>query len=93
MEGGKKVHGDDRDESWHAKGHDYGTNFTLNICAPVIEDLEDVVEVDKARWRNVSAFYRSDGKTYSIGWVDFLYSVMEKVRGSAVAFHKLMVIM
>src|SRR5205809_774352 len=40
---GKKVH---REESWHAKGHDYGANFTINFCAPVIEDLEDVVGVE-----------------------------------------------
>jgi len=64
MQDGKKVH---REESWHAKGHDYGANFTINFCAPVIEDLEDVVGIEKARWRNVSAYYRSDGKTYSIG--------------------------
>lgn len=53
--------------SWHSRGHDYGTNFTLNFCAPVIEDLEDVVGVEKALWQNVSAFYKLDGKTYSIG--------------------------
>lgn len=64
----KKAHKDDRDESWHARGYDYGTNYTLNFCAPVIEDLQGgVVGVDKALWRNVSAYYKSDGKTYSIG--------------------------
>ena len=65
----KKAHKDDRDSSWHAKGYDYGTNFTVNICAPVIEGLEDVIGVDKPSWRNVSAFYKYDGKTYSIGYV------------------------
>ena len=56
-------------ESWHARGHDYPANFTLNICGPVVEDLEDVVGVPSSRWQNVSAFYRSPGddEIYSIG--------------------------
>ena len=66
---GAKPHKDDRTESWHAKGYDYPSNFTLNICAPVLEDVKDVVEVDKALWKNVSAYYESNGKIYSIGWV------------------------
>ena len=64
---GKKAHKDDRTESWHAKGYDYQTNFTLNFCAPVVEELRDVVGVDEGLWRNVSAFYTLGGKTYSIG--------------------------
>lgn len=64
---GKKAHKDDRSESWHARGYDYPVNFTLNFCAPVIEDMKDVVGVEKRLWRNVSAFYELDGKTYSIG--------------------------
>ncbi|KAL1961318.1 hypothetical protein VTO42DRAFT_46 [Malbranchea cinnamomea] len=67
MREGKKLYGSDRDESWHSKGHDYGANFTINICAPVVERLEDVVGVDKALWKNVSAYYEQDGKVYSIG--------------------------
>jgi hypothetical protein len=63
----KKVNKDDRTESWHSRGYDYGTNFTLNFCAPVIETLEDVVGVDEALWQNVTAFYKLEGKTYSIG--------------------------
>ena len=63
----KKEHKDDRIESWHARGYDYGTNFTLNFCAPVIETLEDVVGIEEGLWGNVSAFYIMDGKTYSIG--------------------------
>lgn len=63
----KKADKDDRTESWHSRGYDYGTNFTLNFCAPVIETLEDVVGVDEALWQNVSAFYKLEGKTYSIG--------------------------
>lgn len=55
-------------ESWHARGYDYGANFTLNFCGPVIEDLEDVEGVDKKYWRNVSAYYTTEkGKTFSIG--------------------------
>ena len=57
-----------RTESWHAKGYDYGSNFTLNFCGPVVEELEDVNDVDESRWRNVSAFYRTGkGRVYSIG--------------------------
>ncbi|PGH17359.1 hypothetical protein AJ79_01243 [Helicocarpus griseus UAMH5409] len=67
MKDGKKVRNDDRDQSWHAKGYDYPANFTINICAPVIEDLKDVVGVEESKWANVSAYYTLDGKTYSIG--------------------------
>lgn len=60
---------DSRTESWHSKGHDYPANFTLNFCGPAIEPLEDVVGVPSSRWKNVSAFYRTenDKKIYSIG--------------------------
>jgi cation-dependent mannose-6-phosphate receptor len=54
-------------ESWHAKGYDYGSNFTLNFCDPVVEELKDVEGVDKALWRNVSAFYTVGKETFSIG--------------------------
>ncbi|KAF9895364.1 Cation-independent mannose-6-phosphate receptor CI-MPR [Aspergillus nanangensis] len=56
-----------REESWRAKGHDYNANFTLNVCAPVVENIEDVVGVDSARWGNVSAYYEKEDKVYSIG--------------------------
>jgi len=62
-----KKKGDERTESWHAKGYDYGANFTLNFCAPVIEDLGSVEGVDKGLWQNVSAFYTEGKRTYSIG--------------------------
>ncbi len=59
---------DARTESWHAKGYDYGTNFTLNFCGPVIEELEDVLDVRSSSWRNVSAFYKDPkGDIISIG--------------------------
>ncbi|OOF97415.1 hypothetical protein ASPCADRAFT_206245 [Aspergillus carbonarius ITEM 5010] len=64
---GEKPRKNAREESWHAKGHDYNANFTINICAPVIEDVKDVVGVDRSRWRNVSAYYEREGKVYSIG--------------------------
>ena len=64
----KKAHKDDRAESWHARGYDYDTNFTMNFCAPVIEKMEDVVGVKEDLWKNVSAFYTYDKKTYSIGY-------------------------
>lgn len=68
MKDGRKVYKDDREESWHAKGHDYPANFTMNICAPVIEDVQDVVGVKSSRWGNISAYYEEKGKIYSIGY-------------------------
>lgn len=58
---------DEPTESWHVKGYDYGTNFTMNFCAPVVEKLGDVEGVDKDLWRNVSAYYTDGKRTYSIG--------------------------
>jgi cation-dependent mannose-6-phosphate receptor len=53
---------------YHANGYDYNYNFTLNICAPVVKPVKDVVGVEKALWQNVSAYYTSeDGDTFSIG--------------------------
>jgi cation-dependent mannose-6-phosphate receptor len=56
-------------ESWHARGYDYGANFTLNFCAPVVEEVKDVDGVESAGWKNVSAYYQKGGKTYSMGFV------------------------
>ena len=64
---GKKVNKDDREISWHSRGYDYPANFTINICAPVIEELDDVVGIEQERYQNVSAYYKQDGKIYSIG--------------------------
>ncbi|KAF1364111.1 mannose 6-phosphate receptor domain-containing protein [Lizonia empirigonia] len=65
-EDGKKKK--DADEgSWHAKGYDYGANFTLNFCGPVVEELSDVQHLDKTLWRNVSAFYERGDRQYAIG--------------------------
>ena len=63
----KKSSKNARTESWKAKGFDYNANFTLNICAPVLEEVKDVVGIDKKQWQNVSAFYTMGEKTYSIG--------------------------
>ncbi|KAF2826281.1 mannose 6-phosphate receptor domain-containing protein [Ophiobolus disseminans] len=65
-DGEKKAKGDS-DGSWHAKGYDYGANFTLNFCGPVVEELHDVQDLDKNLWRNVSAFYEDGKKVYAIG--------------------------
>lgn len=54
-------------DNWHARGYDVGTNFTLNICAPVTGILSDVEGVKQDHWKNVSAFYEVGEKTYSLG--------------------------
>lgn len=71
----KKASKDARLESWQARGYDYGANFTLNFCGPVVEDLKDVVGVEENRWRNISAYYEIGGKTYSIGCVTLSPSI------------------
>ncbi|KAH8590007.1 mannose-6-phosphate receptor binding domain-containing protein [Bisporella sp. PMI_857] len=63
----KKPGKDDKTESWHAQGYDYKANFTLNVCAPVIEGLENVVGIDSEHRENVSAFYDYGDETYSLG--------------------------
>jgi cation-dependent mannose-6-phosphate receptor len=65
-EGDKKAKGDS-DGSWHARGYDYGANFTINICAPVVEELHDVQDLDKDLVKNVSAFYEVGKKAFAIG--------------------------
>ncbi|WYZ41031.1 hypothetical protein EsH8_IV_001372 [Colletotrichum jinshuiense] len=52
---------------YHARGWDYGRNFTLNICAPVIDAVEDVVGLNKVESKNVSAYYTYKNEIYSIG--------------------------
>ncbi|KAI1384401.1 mannose 6-phosphate receptor domain-containing protein [Hypoxylon trugodes] len=53
--------------NYHAKGYDYGSNFTLNICGAVVEPVEDVIGVESSKWQNVSAYYTSKGDIYSLG--------------------------
>jgi cation-dependent mannose-6-phosphate receptor len=64
---GKKPGKNDKIASWHARGYDYKSNFTLNVCAPVVEDVKDVVGVSRELSKNISAFYEFGGKTYSLG--------------------------
>ncbi|KAJ6446774.1 mannose-6-phosphate receptor, binding protein [Purpureocillium lavendulum] len=65
-------------KDYHSKGYDYGKNFTLNICGPVVDPVMDVVGLPKNQWANVSAYYMSHGNIYSIGSVTrfALFSVM-----------------
>ena len=56
-------------KDYHSKGYDYGKNFTMNICGPVVDGVSDVVGLDKKAWANVSAYYVSHGNTYSMGSV------------------------
>jgi len=55
------------EHSWTAKGYDYGANFTLNICGPVVEDLDHVEGIKSSMWRNVSAYYMKGKDAFSIG--------------------------
>ncbi|KAI2613335.1 mannose 6-phosphate receptor domain-containing protein [Hypoxylon sp. NC1633] len=52
---------------YHAKGYDYGSNFTLNICSAVVEPVDDVIGLEESKWQNVSAYYTSKGDVYSLG--------------------------
>lgn len=63
----KKTRKEGDEGSWHARGYDYGANFTINFCGPVLEELDAVQDLDKGLWRNVSAFYEKDDKQYAIG--------------------------
>jgi len=64
----EKKLGKDKTDSWQARGHDYKGNFTFNICGPVVEEIKDVVGIEKSLWQNVSAYYEADGKVFSIGY-------------------------
>jgi len=66
---GKKPGKNDKAEDWHAKGYDYPANFTLNICAPVVSEIDRPVGIDRKLSQNVSAYYELGSKTYSIGLV------------------------
>jgi cation-dependent mannose-6-phosphate receptor len=68
---GKKPGKNDKIDDWHARGYDYAegkTNFTLNICAPVVDPVEPVEGVDSDQWKNVSAYYKDGKKIISIGY-------------------------
>jgi cation-dependent mannose-6-phosphate receptor len=71
---GEKHHKGIPTEDYMARGWDYGTNFTLNICDAVVKRIDDVVGVEESLWRNVSAYYKADGKIYSLGYdIDLLF--------------------
>jgi cation-dependent mannose-6-phosphate receptor len=55
-------------EDYMARGWDYGSNFTLNVCNAVVKPVRDVVGVEKSHWKNVSAYYETKGKVYSLGY-------------------------
>jgi len=51
---------------WVINGQDYGHNFTVNICEPLMSDHSDVVNVNDRT--NVSGYYiDSGGRKISIG--------------------------
>jgi cation-dependent mannose-6-phosphate receptor len=55
-------------ESYHARGYDYPSNFTMNFCDAVVEPLDEVEGILTAKVANVSAFYKdSHGTVFSIG--------------------------
>jgi cation-dependent mannose-6-phosphate receptor len=55
-------------ESYHVKGYDYPSNFSINFCGPVVEELKEVEGIPKNKWANISAFYKdSEGDIYSLG--------------------------
>ncbi|KAG7139450.1 putative mannose 6-phosphate receptor-like protein like [Verticillium longisporum] len=66
-EEGKTAKSGSATSDYHARGYDYGRNFTLNICAPVADPIEDVVGLGKDEWKNVSAYYTYKDEVYSIG--------------------------
>ncbi|KAK3942339.1 mannose-6-phosphate receptor binding domain-containing protein [Diplogelasinospora grovesii] len=66
-DGSKKLHKGIPTEDYVARGWDYGSNFTLNICNSVVKPVDDVVGIDRKLWANVSAYYDHKGKVYSLG--------------------------
>jgi cation-dependent mannose-6-phosphate receptor len=65
-------------EDYKAVGFDYGLNFTMNFCAPVVGSIANVRGgVSEDSWKNISAYYTSKGDTYSLG----LQSSVVKSRG------------
>ena len=54
-------------EDYHARGWDYGSNFTLNLCAPLVRPVRDLVGLNELLWQNIDAYYESRGSRYSLG--------------------------
>jgi hypothetical protein len=59
---------------WIIKGLDYGANFSINICGPVIADASRVEGISEKEKDAVGAFYEKNGTMYSIGFVCSLLS-------------------
>ena len=72
---GKKPGKNDRIGDWRARGYDYKSNFTLNICAPVVKVLDHATGIDKKHLQNISAYYEVGSKIYSIGWVTCAWNI------------------
>ncbi|KAK9371275.1 mannose-6-phosphate receptor binding domain-containing protein [Lipomyces kononenkoae] len=69
LRGLTRVKGLDESE-FHVRGHDYGHNFTINICAPVFAAEGSGKFAGVADSVNVSAYYTTDsGEHISIGQV------------------------
>jgi len=82
------VHGETNCRTdWHINGQDYGSNFTLNICEPVLSDYSDVVGVSDRT--NVSGYYvDTRGDKISIGHVSFSLPVTNGSRASRFPFFR-----
>lgn len=66
---GSKVKSGIPTKDYKANGYDYGYNFTLNVCNPVVEDLSNVKgDINQEQWKNISAYYQSKGDIYSLGF-------------------------
>ncbi|KAI1324871.1 mannose 6-phosphate receptor domain-containing protein [Xylariaceae sp. FL0255] len=53
---------------YHARGYDYGFNFTLNICNAVVDPIKDVKGIESNMWQNISAYYYAHAEYYSLGF-------------------------
>jgi cation-dependent mannose-6-phosphate receptor len=59
----------DSGSDWIIKGQDYGTNFTMNICAPVLSNTKSAVGLSNEEQSTVGAFYEKDGDLNLIGFI------------------------
>lgn len=63
----EEVEPEDWPQSWHARGYDYPSNFSINICHGVVEKIDQFADIDPELTKNVSAFYTYDGVSYALG--------------------------
>lgn len=71
----EKSHKGPTEDYTYVRPHDWPYNFTMNVCAPVVDPVRDVVGVERAQWKNISAYYEDGGKTYSLGSVHIHYAM------------------